>query len=1026
MSVKAILTRLGLSEYVALFETHHVDEGLVADLTDADLKEIGVTSLGHRRKILSAFSNVETQAAMIERRNVVIIFVDLVAFTTLIRSSEPEDAYALSQAFLNLVDKTVTEMGGTVERHVGDAVMAVFGAPTARGDEALRAVNFAYRIHMLVGELGQRRGVELKIRVGVAYGNVITRSAPGEDLSVVGTSVNLAARLSSEAEPGHTLISTDVREACGHVILVGPPNRHQLKGFDAPVESRELLGFSSGASSEFFGRREEIAAFDEVLRSAQASGTGQLIVLRGEAGIGKSALLSEWLARANADGFQTHSVQVHSFGVGQTRLVRADIVSALLERADVSDEDRPWLNVGQSVGLGSADTAIIAAASPELQARNRARAFAALLGAATANEALILAFEDAHWADGDMIELLAECCRQAHKLPLIVVATTRIEGCLLDDAWMERIAPTPCRSYQLGPLQVAECQKMASAVVGADRDMSDAIERSSGHPLYLEQLLRHKQEDKGSRLPNSIHTIIQARIDLLDMTDRHAARAAAVLGHSVDLDALRHVLGDPGYNPHALLERRILRDEPRGLAFHHALIRDCLYESILREDRAAFHRAAADWYESSNLALRADHLAKISAAEAARAYLAAAEQLLSNWQNAEAVRLARAGLGETQSVDLICRLRLILAEALFQQNHTKEAIEEYSRAQSMDGISPVYRLKAMIGEITALRLVDRVSEAEERIETAMAIALAGQHRLELSHLQYLHGALLFPTGDFEASLAAHGEALALAEEVGNIERKADALSGRGDALYAQGRMAEAASVFDACLALCEDHGLLKIKAQNLFMRGTVRIYALDWDGALTDALESAELARNVGNARAEVVSRLTASWVFCWTGRLNEAINQAEIGLKVADDAGASRFVPFLSEALGHALYCQGDREMAVSVLTKAVQDMRAVKADRFIGPWVLGSAALAVGPGKEQDALLSEAETLLQAGAIGHNHFQFRRLAIDAAISAGNREAAAEQARMLSAFTAGDPTPWSNAEIARATAFASVTETLK
>ena len=1014
MSIEDTLKRLGLQDYLALFRENHIDLALAAGLSDADLKEIGIASLGHRRKLLAAFGDTPSSEALVERRDVVILFVDLVESTALIRSADPEEAYFLIDAYLNLIDTTVRSSGGTVERHLGDAVMAVFGAPQSQGDEALRAVDFAHRVHELVADLGAQKGVSLKVRVGVAYGHVIVRSAPGEDVSVVGPSVNLAARLSSVAKAGETLLSGHVTKACGTAIVVGPKKKHELKGFDDPVESRLLLGFSHAAHSVFVGRDAELSSFKAALGSCRETRRGSFEVLRGEAGMGKSSLLAQWLNTAAAEGFATHLAQIQSFGAAQTRDVRAAIVTDLMTRAYVEEHHRLWL-----FPTTKSDNVMLTASSPDLLERNRRRAFEALVQSAAMKMPLVLAFEDAHWADSDMLGLIAECCALAENLPLIVIATTRIEGDRMDSDWMSRIGDVPVTQSTLQPLGIEECQTFATSIAGQAFDAAEAIERSSGHPLYLEQLLRHGQEDSTSRLPHTIHTIIQARIDLLALADRRVARAASVLGQTFELSAIRSLIEDPGYDPQSLVDRHILRRNGQDLSFHHALIRDCIYETVLREERELFHRCAADWYSDKNLARRADHLAQINAPEAALAYFDAAKRAAQDWQYADAARLACNGRASTQEDGLRAKLLDTEAEALFQQNQPEDAIRAYREIQTLPNVDAVLLLKAMIGEITALRLVDRVDAARDLIARAEEIAEHGGHERELSHLKYLRGALLFPTGEFQASLQAHDEALKYARRVNDPERIADALSGRGDALYAQGRMASAREVFDNCLNVCADHGLVRVKAQNLFMRGTVRIYALDWNGALEDALASAELANAIGNARAEVVSRLTASWVYAWTGQLQSAMRQARDGLAVAADAGAIRFKPFLSEALGHALYLDGNHRAAVDCLETAVTDMRSAHAQRFIGPWVLGSLALAIGPGARQAALLEEAETLLASGAIGHNHFQFRRLAIDAAIAAQNPQAARSQAQMLEAFTESDPTPWSDHEIARARRFA-------
>ncbi|WP_420860572.1 AAA family ATPase [Algirhabdus cladophorae] len=1018
MSVQAVLMQAGLDQYLGQFEENDIDLPLAIQLTDTDLKEIGITSLGHRRKLLAAFAGPHGHDAVIERRDVVITFVDLVDFTTLIQGTDPEDAYAVIQAFLNLVDEEVRASGGTVERHLGDAVMGVFGAPFAMGNEALRAVEFAAGLHQRVAELGRQYHQALKIRIGVAYGRVIMRQAQGEDISVVGASVNLAARLCSEAQAGQTLLSSDVTAACGRQIDVGPAQVHQLKGFDEPMKSFALQSYSAADTQTLVGRTAQITSFADALQRTRDTGCGQLVVLRGEAGIGKSTVLRQWLSQARLAGFGHHVAHIQNFGAAQTRETRAKIVAQIGPRAELAPEQMLWLLWDPSRSISDNDSTVVEAASPEAQMQNRRLAFEAMMTAACAHDPLVLAFEDAHWADAEMLTLLAECCALAQRIPLIVVATSRLEGDQLDATWLSQIAPTKVSAQTLTPLDTQDCRALASAVLGDDQDAHDAIARSGGHPLYLEQLLRHGQENAKASLPHSIHTIIQARLDLLDQQHRRAARAAAVLGQRLDLEALRTVLRMPQYDPGPLIDRRILRFSSNGLAFHHALIRDCVYKSVLREERTEFHQAAAEWFAPRDLALRAEHLAQANDPHTPSAYLEAAQQASAAWHYADAAHLCTSGLHHSPDPDLRAQLLIAQAAALFQHNQPEAALNAYQKVQTLT-CRKVFYLEAALGEITALRLVDRVQEAQARIDAARALAETGTHDRVLSHLHYLQGALLFPTGDFEASLASHDKALNLARRVNDPERIADALSGRGDALYAQGRMAMAGDVFGSCLDLCEQHGLMRIKAQNLFMRGTVRIYALDWEGALEDALQSAGLAKAIGNARAEVVSRLTAAWVYAWTGDLEGAKIEAQTGLDVATTAGAIRFKPFLSEALGHALLLSGERPAAITCLTQAAKDMREVGAQQFIGPWILGSLALALGPCPQQTDLLAEAEEILQNGAIGHNHFQFRRLAIDAAIEAGDRQAALAQAQRLETFTKADPTPWSDQQIARARDFA-------
>lgn len=1018
MAVARILNAAGLAEYRKLFEANHIDDFMFAKLSDSDLKDIGIKSLGHRRLILAAIAESDQQKSVVERRDVVILFVDLVGSTELIQSLEAEEAYDLMTDFLNVIRTTVSAAGGTVERHLGDAIMAIFGAPIARGDEALRAAGVACALHKEITDLGIDRTVNLSIRIGLAYGNAIVRTSETEEISVVGPSVNLAARLSTSAQAGETLISDHINQSCGDNLELGSIRTLSLKGFEKSVSAWPLIGVTKTPRNQTFGRESEVRFFETVLADLRASKHGRMVILRGEAGIGKSCMLDRWLDQAVADGVQTFIAQVHDFGGTPARTIATALIDRLWPNVELERTHALWLNAICGSQLSTEASILVDSVSPEIRVKSEAQALTALLKGYTESTPLVIAFEDTHWADGHVQDLIGLCCEVSKSVPLVVVATTRIEGDVLEVDIRSHSSGSDIWTIDLGPLNEDECRLVAESILGRKASVDDVIATSRGHPLYLEQLLRHGLEDRGNSLPHSIHSIVQARIDLLHVKDRRAARAAAILGQSIPLDALRTLLDDPKYSPNALLERRILQNTATGLQFHHALIHQSVYSSILREEREQFHRIAADWFQEKDLARTADHLAQNKDSRAAATYLSAAQLAAQSGNHAEAARISKLGRISASNTDDSAKLILQEANATFELNRPIEAITLYQEAEANAGSSVALQLEAQIGQVIAMRLVDQVDKAGSILARAEAKARAAEFTEFLSQILYLRGSLLFPTGDYTASLASHNEAYELAEIKGTPERLANALSGKGDAFYAQGRMQAARAAFDGCLQICERHNLNRIKAANLFMRGTVRIYALDWEGALSDAHASADLAETVGNVRAEVVSRLTAAWVLAWTGREKAAIEEAKRGVSVAKAAGAKRFEPFLNETLGHAHFLAGNREQAIGHLEAALQGVFDVGAERFIGPWVMGSLALALGPGFRQNALHRDAETLLMSGAVGHNHLQFRRLAIDAAIEASDPASARDHAEKLAKYSAAEPSPWSINEIERANAF--------
>src|SRR5208282_945712 len=227
MDTGAWLEGLGLGQYALRFAENNVDCSVLTQLTDADLKELGVSSLGHRKRLLAAIAALgvapakalpTASAPSSERRQVTILFVDLCGFSALAQSLDPEELRDLVGRFTGLVDGIVVDYGGTVDKHIGDAVMALFGAPRAHDDDPWRAARTALDIHAALARLGEGAGRSLQAHAGIASGEVVAGAigrADAQDYTVLGDSVNLAARLVAAAGPGQTLISDPVHRALG-------------------------------------------------------------------------------------------------------------------------------------------------------------------------------------------------------------------------------------------------------------------------------------------------------------------------------------------------------------------------------------------------------------------------------------------------------------------------------------------------------------------------------------------------------------------------------------------------------------------------------------------------------------------------------------------------------------------------------------------------------------------------------------------------------------------------------------------
>jgi class 3 adenylate cyclase len=388
-----------------------------------------------------------------ERRQVTVLFCDLVGYTQLSRQLDPEEVHGLLERFFARVDGIVQSFGGTVDKHMGDCVMAVFGAPVAHGNDPERAARAALAIRDAMPQLSAQVGRTVAVHIGLASGQVVasgTGSEAHRAYTVTGDSVNLASRLTDRARSGEILISDTVRRLLPPRFACGAAGALEVKGLSAPVTAWRLSGLDDEPEQgdrPFVGRRAELAEFDGVLQGCLESGSGQAVHIRGEAGIGKTRLLEEFQRRAMARGFVSHTGLVLDFGTATGQdAIRALVRSLLglrggsdaaarqaaLERvvdADPALADRrvylsDLLDLPQPTEL----RALYDAMDNVTRSRGMRETVAALVRNASARSAVLLAIEDVHWADQATLDHLASLADVAADCPAILVMTSRIEG----------------------------------------------------------------------------------------------------------------------------------------------------------------------------------------------------------------------------------------------------------------------------------------------------------------------------------------------------------------------------------------------------------------------------------------------------------------------------------------------------------------------------------------------------------------------------------------------------------------------
>jgi len=1053
--LRKLLENLGFSQYYELFEENDIDLSLVGDLSLDDLKEIGIQSLGHRKKLLSAFKDFAEKpsgsrnddepeiqeyldSGRAERREVTTVFADLTGYTSLSRELDTEDLHDVLSAFFDRFNEIVTRMGGTIERHIGDCVMAVFGAPVSHGNDAERALRTTIELHKAMEEISRRFGRELSVHIGAAAGNVLfsTRGygqRKDQDFTLTGDTVNLASRLAGQANGKETLVDDQIFRSFSHIIDCDAPSTLEVKGFEVPVLAHRFIGFRElGSQKALVGRESEIGAFREALDRCADSGLGETIYVCADAGMGKSRLLQEVGKEAKLRDFATHSTLVLDFGLGGAqspinalvsslcglgenarRSAIENVATRLIENGTLDDTSALFLNTMLGGEPDRASTVVLDAMSDKARDEGRREALRRLVRHFSSQKPCLLVVEDIHWADSAILPSIKILSEESQTCPVVLAITSRLEGPVaqMDIAPIESSARI--RRIDLEALTAEDALQMAQMMVRPTQEtVRKCIERAQGNPLFLEQLLRHANDSDGL-IPGSIQSLIQARFDRLAQLDRQILQAAAILGQRFSMQAVTQIAGVDVYDERPLVDAALIQSIDDGYLFAHALIRDAVLSTILRNDLRALHRSAAEWFSGRDIFLHAEHLGAAKDPGAAKAYLAAARDARSNYENEGALGFAEKGLECEPEPEVEGPLLRVKGDMLRELGRSAESIEAFETARDLAD-APRDICLAQIGIVAAMRILDRIDEAYALLDTAQEVAEGAGLLPELSEIHYFRGSLHFPRGNLDGCLEDHTKSLAYAESAGLPERQARALSGLGDAHYARGKMFTAHTVIEQCLALCDEHGFGAVESSNRFMLATVKIYMNETEQALKEALRSAELAAQVGLNRPEIVSRLTAGWILTSMAQYQEARTEIETGLQLAERLGAKRFEPFLEETLARIELAEGRFGQAASIAEGAKEKLHEVGAESFIGPWVLSTVALTTPDEARRRDVLAEGEALLAKGCVGHNYFRFYRNASQACLNSEKWDEALRYADALAGYTTDEPTPWSDFHVER------------
>ncbi|MGH3074375.1 MAG: adenylate/guanylate cyclase domain-containing protein, partial [Gaiellales bacterium] len=598
-----------------------------------------------------------------------MVFADLAGSTELALQMDAEVLRDLLGDVYVTLARCAEAYGGTVEKFIGDAVMAVFGVPVAHEDDAERAVRAALLMRSRLAAVAERRAVPLVLRIGVNTGLVVTGTTPGRDFLVTGEAVNLAARLQQAAEPGEVLVGERTFRAVEPLVRMVAPRSLAVRGRTGPVTAYAVERFAPAGAyrrrrrpyGPFVGREVELTLIRSVVERAVEHSRAHLLTLIGEAGIGKSRLVEEAVVelRRSEDPPAVWVGRCLPYGEsGPYAPLRDLLLRAAAVRADASREETQARVMGQLQAIlpEDSDEQIAellrfvggARMQPSFdgdEPGDRGRdAWRGLLLRMAARQPTLLVIEDAHWAEPALLELIASVVAGDVRVPLVVVCVARAELFVNHPGWGSGMRNET--TVTLEALDPGEMRRLATALAATADPPPSVVDLAGGNPFFLEEILAMSGEGGSERVPETVQGVIAARLDLLEPQDKLLLQRAAVVGRSFTLEQLEPLLNGGGRGPTGRLRNLVDRDliHHRGggrHSFKHALIRDVAYESIPRGERARLHL------------LLAEELERVPEAgcQAVAGHYAAAATLGETAARAPAVRVLLQAAQEARSVE---------------------------------------------------------------------------------------------------------------------------------------------------------------------------------------------------------------------------------------------------------------------------------------------------------------------------------------------------------------------------------------
>jgi class 3 adenylate cyclase/predicted ATPase len=654
MDIAGWLHRMGLEQYEQAFRDNDIDGEVLPELTAEDLVGLGVTSIGHRRKLLAAITGLRDEPATTgekssaERRQLTVIFCDLVGSTALSSSLDPEDLRDVIGAYHRCVTDVVARFDGFVAKYMGDGVLIYFGYPRAHEDDAERAVRAGLGLIDAVGRLDVK-SVKLQARVGIATGLVVVGDLIGEgsaqEQSVVGETPNLAARLQALSEPDAVVIAAGTRRLVGDLFDYRDLGAVEVKGIAAPVPASQVLRPSAvvsrfealrgSAPTRLVGRDEEIDLLLRRWARAKVS-DGQVVLVLGEPGLGKSRIAAALEERLHAEPhlrlryfcspyhqdsalypFIDQLGRASGFARDDPPTAKLEKLEVLLARAAPPDDDVALL--ADLLSLPASERYPLPHLSPQRKKEGTLEALIRQLEGLARRQPVVMVFEDAHWIDPTSRELLDLAVERVRSLPVLLILTFRPE---FQPPWTGQPQVSMLTLNRLDRRDRAVLvEQIAGGKALPDEVVAQIVNRADGVPLFVEELTKSVLEsgllrEEADRyvldgalppfaIPTSLHDSLMARLDRLASV-RQVAQIGAAIGREFSYALLHAVSRLPEDELQASLARLVASELvfQRGTppdavySFKHALVQEAAHDSLLRSTRRQLHAQIAEALEA--------------------------------------------------------------------------------------------------------------------------------------------------------------------------------------------------------------------------------------------------------------------------------------------------------------------------------------------------------------------------------------------------------------------------------------------